>query len=843
MTPRLYLAYLLREGRGQRWRLGFFIACLAVGVAAVTAVAVLAASLDGAIRRDARQLLAADLAVTGREPLPEALRQAIAALPGAATAEVREMVTIVAAPPRGEQPGPSRLVELKAVAPGYPFYGLLRLEPDRPLAELLAADGAVAAPELLAALGLEVGSELRVGGAAFRVRGEVLSEPDRVGGSFSLGPRLFLSVAGLERAGLVRRGSRVRYRTLVKLPGDLSRERLAAVAAGLEKQAGPGFRVETYAEAQPALRRSLDRAERFLGLVALVSLLAGGIGVAQTVRAWLAGRLDSIAVLKCLGLTPGEVLGLYLGQTALLGLAASLAGVAAGIGVALVVPHLLGDLLPAAAVDPFQPLAAARGLALGIGVALLASLPPLAAVRRVPPARVLRRDAEPLAASRWATAGTAAAVVAGVFLLATAQSGSPDMGARFTAGLALTAGVLAAAAWGLTRLTARLRRAGPRRPLALAHGLAALARPGAATLGAIVALGLGVLVVLAMSLVQQRFSSRLATEFPRNAPSVFLIGIPPDQWPGVRRLLQDAGAERIDSVPVVTARLTAVDGKSTEELASGDKRSRRWAFTREQRLTYLATLPADNRLVEGKLWSDPKAAEVSVEEEFAGELGAHLGSILSFDLQGVPLDLKVTSIRSVDWETFGINFYLVVEPGVLEEAPQQRLAAARLPAGGEQHLQDLVAARFPDVTLLNVREILSRVAAVLERVGFGVRLLGGFTVLAGIAILAGSVSAGAARRGREVALLKTLGTTRFGVAATFAVEYALVGLTAGVIGAVGAGVLAWAVLTRGMDLDWSFAPRPYLVAVAATVALAVGAGLAASFRALARHPVEVLRGE
>ncbi|HKV08028.1 MAG TPA: FtsX-like permease family protein, partial [Thermoanaerobaculia bacterium] len=332
------------------------------------------------------------------------------------------------------------------------------------------------------------------------------------------------------------------------------------------------------------------------------------------------------------------------------------------------------------------------------------------------------------------------------------------------------------------------------------------------------------------------------------APSAFLVDIQPAQWPGVEKILKAGGADTIESVPVVMARLAAIDGVSAEELVersktSGREGGRRWALTREQRLTYLEKLPEDNKIVQGALWSDPAKAEVSVEEEFAGDMGLKLGSVLRFDVQGIPIDVTVTSVRTVDWQTFGINFFLVVEPGVLDQAPQQRIAAMRLPRGGEQKVQDALAATYPNITVLRIREILEKIFKVLGRIGLGIRFLGGFTVVAGIAILAGAISAGTARRGREVALLKTLGMTRRGVAATFAVEYALIGLVAGVIGAVGGTVLAWGVVTRGFVIPWEAEPLTVAAAVAASVALTVVAGLAASLRALEKRPIEVLRSE
>lgn len=872
MTPAFFFRTLIRESRGSRGRLAFFVACLSIGVAAVVAVAGVSGSLDDGIRGEARQLLAADLAIEGRRAVPKDLDLAAAGLAGAQRTDLRETVTVVAAPPRADgRPGPSQLVELKVVDGDYPFYGTLELEPDRPLRELLGPDSAVVAAELLARLGLRTGDTLRIGGKPFRIAGVVLSEPDRISVSMTLGPRLFLGVEGFARAGLEGRGSRIGYRTLLKAPEGFALAKLDTVKERLEVVLGnQGFyEVETYRDAQPALRRSLSRVERFLGLIALLSLFVGGIGVAQSVRAWLTSRLDSIAILKCLGLRPRELFPLYLGQTALLGLLGSLVGIALGVAVQLTLPSLFSDLIPAELIRPWQPAALLRGLGLGIGVAVLFSLPPLSAVLRVPPARVLRRDAEPLPSHRWVTAATMTVLALGVWVMASLQARSWDLGARFTAGVAGATLALALGAYLITRFVRSLPRESFRRPW-LRHGVAALARPGATTFSAIVALGLGVLVVLGMSLVERRLTQELSAEVPKEAPSAFLIDIQPAQWTGVEKLLRDQGATRINSVPVVMARIAAIEGRPVEELSrevpppspepremeeeddedgrdGRDNRNqggaRRWALTREQRLTYMRNLPVDNEVIEGVLWGDPQRAEVSVEQDFAQDLGLRLGSTIRFDVQGIPIDLTVTSLRTVNWRTFGINFFLVVEPGVLEDAPQMRLASFQLPKGGEQGVQDLLAASYPNVTLLRIREILEKVVQVMDRIGLGIRFLGAFTVLAGIAILGGAISAGSLRRGREVALLKTLGMTRRTVLGTFAVEYALIGLVAAVIGAVASGFLSWGVLSRGFELDWSFEAAPFLVAIAAAMLLAVAAGVASSVRSLERKPIEVLRDQ
>lgn len=871
MSPGSYLRFLRRESRGARGRLVFFVACLSVGVAAVVAVAGVAAGFDSGLRREARRLLAADLAIEGRDPLPGEVDEAIAGLAAdlggpIERADLLELVTVVAAPPAADgTPGRSQLVELKVVDGPYPLYGTLVLRPDRPLAALLS-DGAVADPDLLSRIGLGVGDELRIGGIGVPVAGVVEEEPDRLGAGigFTAGPRLFVSREVFDRAGLEQVGSRIEYRALLRLPPG-SEGRAGEAAERLEEVLPRERRigVETWDEAQPALREGIDRAERFLGLVALVSLLIGGVGVGQTVRAWLAGRMNAIAVLKCLGMRPREVLLLYAGQTALLGLVGSVVGAAGGIGIMLLVPRLAPGLLPPDLIDPWQPTAVARGLGLGLGVALLFGLPSLAGAVRVPPARVLRRNVEPLPVALWVSATVTAVVLGGLWTTAAAQSGSAEAATWFTSGALTVTAVLAAAAYGIARGSSRLRARGTggrkdgdtsapgtqprfRWRFYLRSGLAALGRPGAGTLAAVVALGLGVLVVIGLWLVERGLTGELEGNLPEEAPSAFLVDIQPEQWPPLRAMLEDADARRIDSVPVVMARISAVDGATARELTAGERESweeeeRHWALTREQRLTYLEELPADNEIVAGALWSRPGVDEVSVEEDFAAELRVGVGSTLTFDVQGVPLELTVTSIRRVDWRTFGINFFLVVEPGVLDRAPQFRIAAVDLPEGSEAAVQDRVTAAFPNVTLLQIREILDKIVTIIRAIADGVRFVGTFTVLAGVAILAGAVSAGAARRRREVALLKTLGTTRGGVVAIYSVEYALIGVVAGAIGSVGGAVLSWAVLVHGMEVDWHFDPLPLLVGLVGGAALAVIAGLAASYRALQSRPIEVLR--
>lgn len=827
---------VLLELRSSPARLVFFAGCLAVGVGAVTGVAALASAFEAGLRAESRTLLASDLRVSARRPLPPELEGFFADRPHR-RADVRELAATAT---RGDA---SRLVEVKVVDGGYPFYGVLSVEPaDRaPLGD----DGVLVAPELAAALELAVGERFTVGGAEFALRGLLLDEPDRLEFQMTLGPRVLMDAAGFARTDLDRALSRVRYAALFAFPSDLDAGALAALADELsDALPDAGYlRVQTHTEAQPNLRRSLGQVEEYLGLVALLSLLLGGIGVSQIVRAWLAGRTRGVAVLRCLGLRAREIAAIYLGNVVLLAAAGALLGALAGTALPFAVRLVAPDLFQGSTATLWQPATIPGGVALGVVVALLFSLPPLTAVWRVPPSSVLRADVAPLPAPRVVLVGAPALLLAGIVVTARLQGGGWLEAGAFAGGLVVLVGVLWLGARAAAGLAERLPRGrlGP----TLEHGLAALARPGAGTTGSIVALGLGVTVVLAMWLVESRLGEALRGSLPSDAPSVFLVDVQPEQLEGVAATLVERGARGVESTPVVMARLRTIDGRSATELAAErrDAGEAAWMFTREQRLTFGATLPADNVIVAGALWSDPDRLEVSVEEDFADDLGVGIGSTLGFDVQGVPVELTVTSVRTVEWESFGINFFMVAEPGALDDAPHFRLVVARFddPAD-ELAAQTALAAAFPNVTLLRVRPLLEKLAAAIGRIALGIRALGSFTILTGIVILVGGVAAAALRRAREAALLKALGVTRAGVARLFAVEYALAGLVAGTVGAAGAWVLAWSFLEHLLELDAELPLWILPVGALATAALASASGLAASAGPLRARPIETLRG-
>ncbi|MYA07109.1 MAG: FtsX-like permease family protein [Holophagales bacterium] len=857
MSPRVALRYSLRELRGSLGRVWVWVACLSVGVGAVVSVAGLASSVDGAIRGEARKLLAADLAFRSRGPIPEHVLETIDRVPGAVRAEVREMAAMVgrASPPAaspaevgGEGPS-SLLAELKAVSGGYPFYGELVTEPPLPAgaspADVLGDHSALVSPEALSRLGLEVGDDLRVGGRTLRIIGSLEGEPDRLPAGFAFGPRVVVGVAAQEAARIFPFAGFGGYRVLVRLPGEHSLEELETRANALrgEIDDNAAVRVETYADAQPGIREDLERLSRYLGLVALLSLLVGGVGVAQGIRAWLTQRLDALAVLKCLGARPRDLMRTYVVQAVLLGLVAGVIGGVAGLLSILLVPAILGGALPVEAVSIWQPWAFGRGVALGIGVSTAFSAPALLVVLRAPPVRVFRSGAEPLPGSRLASALSVFAVGAGVAGSTALQAGSLWLALRFMGAVVAAVVALILAALALRSLA---RFLAPRcRSSWLRYGVAALSRPESGTLAASVALGMGLMVLLAMFVVQGHLHDELAAGLPEEAPSAFLLNVPATGWGDLAGLLERQGARRVQSAPVVMARVRAIDGVPVAERLN---ERNRWALRRQLRLTFLDELPADNVILEAsgpatalRPWVDPALGEVSVEQDFAETIGVSVGSTIDLEVGGRETRITVTSLRRVDWEGFGINFFLVVEPAVLDWAPHTRLAAAWLPQEREQRIQDEIYVAYPGVAVVRIREVLQKVVDLVSDLQVGVRVLGSFTVAAALLTLAGAVAASSARRGREAALLKTIGSTRFDVLRAFAAEYVLVGLSAAVVAAVLGSAAAWWLVTRELELVWSFRPWAVFGALVAGSLLSLGTGLLASVGALQRPPIDSLR--
>ncbi|MBK9758332.1 MAG: ABC transporter permease [Nannocystis sp.] len=843
MRPGFLLKMAVREVRTGWQRLLFFLLSIAVGVGALVGIASFSANLEGAIRREARTLMAADLELTSSQPFDAETRAAAAAWDdeGARAAELAEMPSM-AARTDGSR---TQLVELKALRGDYPFYGELVLEPARPLAELLADGGIVVEEALLLQLHVAVGERVKLGSRSFRVAGLLRREPDRVAAAFSLGPRVLMALGDVESAGLITVGSRVRHKLLLALPPQLD---VAAVTTELDAAlADERVQVRSFEAAQPTLRLFLARMRDFLRLATLVTLVLGGLGVAQSIRVFLQQKQDTVAILKVLGASTGEVTAVFVVQC--LGLALLGSGLGLGLGALIqqVLPRVVGELLPVEIVGEFVPAAALEGLAVGVVTALLFCLLPLLAIRGVAPAQILRRElaAIPPVADRRARVLALIVLGGGLVGLAAWLAGSWWLGAIFVGGVAaalLVLGVASAAGLALLR---RLPRA---RSLSVRQGLGNLTRPGSQAAAVMVSLGLGVAVIAQIQLVQSGLLARVADDAPADAPNFFFVGILPDQVEPFRALLAAQGAlEGHRLVPIVQARLARVGGREVAEMQFASESEER-SVTREFAITWQDALPPGNEVVAGTWWSPEAAGReswVSVEESLARRLELEVGEELVFDIQGVRVATTVESVRAVDWGQLQTNFMFILTARALAGAPTSWAATARSRPGpeGRRALQAAVIAAMPNVTAIDAAEVIERVQALVDRIAGVIRFMAGASVLAGLVILAGSIAATRFRRVREAAIFKALGATRGVLLRSLAIEYAGLGLVAGTVGTVVGAGLAWAVLTLVLGIPWHAPIGVMLGLPVVTAGLTVLVGVGALLGVIAEKPLAVLRGE
>jgi putative ABC transport system permease protein len=824
-----------RETRGAGRHFAYLIACITLGVGALVAVGSFASSLERTVGRSARALMGGDVEIRSSQPLSPAGQAVVAEMArgGVLALPVQEMVAMSAAG------GRSQIVELKTVAPGYPFYGELVTEPVAPLGTLVGKGRALVHPSLLQKLGASVGDRLKIGEADFVISGVIRQEPDRSVGVFSLGPRVMIAPLDLPGTRLVRPGSRVRHRVLFRLPtgtsADAFRDSLAA------RLPDTNVRVTTYAQAQPGVRRFWDQLTVYLGLTGLVALMVGGIGVATSVRAFVSGKLDTIAVLKCLGAGWRQVLAAYLLQTVLLGLGGSLLGAALGSALQLALVPALSPLLPFPLEASMSLGSVLAGLGMGTGLTLLFALWPLLDIRRVPPALILRRDVEARLPGRrpW-LAGIP--IAAGLAALAFWQAGSFKVGGLFVGGLAGALFLLALTARLVIAFAQRLPRL---RSLAWRQAVANVHRPGSHAGVVLVSLGVAVMLIVAVALLEQSLRAELADRGPSLAPAFFFIDIQRDQVAPFTRLVTETAGHAPELTPVVRSRLATINGAS----AADDPRQKQeevWYLSREYVLTWGAEPPAHNVVTAGRWWTADEArgeALISVEEDIAKNLGVTIGGTLGFDIQGVTVQARVVNIRHVDWQTFNTNFFVIFSQGALDGAPSTWIATARAAPADESVVQSAVTAAFPNVTAIPIREVLERIAGVLDQIALAIRLLAGVSIATGLVVTAGALGVSRHQRLYQSVILKTLGATRGFVARVFALEYAILGVAAGLCGSLLAAALAWSVGRWALDIGWAGSPLTIAAGIAGAALLAIGVGFLGTFRLLGRKPLGVLRGE
>jgi putative ABC transport system permease protein len=880
-----------RETRAAWRHFLYFLACIAVGVGGVVGVSLFGANVERAITREARSLLGGDIEIRLSHQPGQEGSAVLASLEkrGIILGHASELVAMVSLsdPVETRTVPMTKLVELKAVESGYPLYGALTHTPKASLDELLGTRqqtgclsvcyGALVQESFLIQMGVRPGARIKIGDAFFVITGVIEKEPDRMANMFSLGPRVMISQEGLTAAQLVKPGSRVRERFLLKLPATMAIPPVQHELRG--RLAGESARVSSYREAQPQLKQFLDHLSQYLGLVGLTALFVGGIGVATSVQAFIREKLHSIAVLKVLGADTRTVIHVYLGQALGLGLLGSAIGVMVGLALQTVLPRAVSRLLEVNVLEQVEFSSAIgvaslapilKGIGLGLLTTLLFSLWPLLAIRAIKPAAIFRRDIEGaggaipsravLLREGWTSTATrdrprlaaGLGIAAGLAGLSMWQAGSVKVGSLFIAGLLVAVLLLIGASRALLAVLSRLPAA---RSISVRQAVGNIIRPGSQAVSVMMSIGVGVMVMVTIGVIEHALVRQVRDSRPTDAPTFFFIDIQPDQADAFAGLLHtETGDLAPELTPLVRSRLRAINGQPVtvdvdpDGQMDGQKEDRRknWYLTREYVLTFLEQPPKDNVIVKGKWWAQGQRFPeplISVEEEAAKHLGLEVGSTVELEIQGVTLKAAVSSIRKVEWGNFSTNFYMIVSPGALDGAPVTYVATVRVPPSAETSLQRAVVAAFPNVTAVNVGDVLDSFARILDRLSLAVRAVALFCILAGALVMATALTATRYRRLYESVILKALGATRGVIARAFAVEYVILGAVAGGIGVVMATGLSWAVLRFILDLPWSVQPSVLLTGLTLTMVLTLLVGFLSTFRILGQKPLAVLRHE
>ncbi len=843
-----------REMRASRAKFLFVVLAVAVGVGSLTGVRGFSRSFRRMLLRDARTLMAGDLSARVFA-LPTAEQQVVfddLQRRGVRRTWITETVTMASST---QVPDPL-LISLKAVDPrAYPFYGAVKLAPDRPFRDVLDAHSVVVSDDLLLRLNVKTGDTLRIGGQDFRIAGVVSSEPDRMTGTLNVGPRVMITREGLDRTGLIGIGSRASERFLFRLPA--SGPAVGEVRRIL-RRAFPEATLADYRETHPIITRGLDRATTFLSLIGLIALVIAALGVASAMHGHLQQRLDSIAVMKCIGARSHQVIRIYTAQTLLLGLGGGALGVIVGTAVTAVFPSLLAQYFSIDAVPGLDAWPAVQGIVIACLITLLFTLPPLLGIRMIRPAQIFRRDMQPETVARhrrWVSRESRPALVAAVAILVgtgavagTLTDGDLRMavrtGAYFTGALGAGVVALAACAWLLLRgLRWVMRRASPSLPGALRQGIANLYRPGNQVQAAVVALGVGVMFTLTVFLIQGALVRQIRGSAPPGMPNVFLMDIPGGQRQAVAALVgkQPGVNEAPDVTGAVVARITAVDGVSIDRLPLHDWGRR---FLRTRSVTPLADKPAEMEILSGAWWQPgDREPQVCVTDETAHILNLKPGATVDWNIWNHAIRTRVACVERTESLRMAARFEFIFNPGQLESFPAVYYGSARVQPAAVAALQRVMYAQFPTVTVVNVADVMQIVEQVVDRISIVIRFISAFTILAGAIMVASSVAGTRFRRIREVVILKTLGATRRRIASIFSVEFLILGAVAGVMGSLLASGFAALILKFLMQIEFRFDLPANAAAVLLAAVIAGIAGWAASFPILGRKPLEILRDE
>jgi len=806
--------------------LGLLLVALVIAVTSLTSVGFFTDRVAQALTREANQLLGGDLVLVADHALDPAYRTEAdrRGLRSVVSATFTSMTSL------GEG---AQLAGVKVVEDGHPLRGSVRLapglnQPDAPAQGIPAAGELWLDERLASALGAKPGDVIGLGASRFRMAAVLSFESDRGANFFSLLPRLVINAVDLPATGLVQPGSRVFYR--LHVAGE------PAAVAGFERWAKArlerGESLENVDNARPEVRSTLDRTERFLRFAAMLAVVLAAVAVGLATRRFVERHLDGCAVMRCLGARQPQLLRMFIGEFALLGLAAGVVGCVLGFGVQFVLEGLLGELVGFALPAPgWWPVA--HGLAVSLLLLLGFALPPLIRLGRVSTLRVLRREWNGMAAREGLAWGLGALVLAGL-LVGIARDAL--LGAWVVGGFALAFAVYGLVAWLVLGLLGRVRAGAGS---GWRYGLAALRRRPMASLVQVLALGMGLTALLLLTLVRGDLLANWKQATPADAPNRFVINIQPDQLDPLRQFFKDSARGEPALQPMIRGRLVAVNGRPVGPDDYAEDRAKR-LVDRDFNLSFDARMPDGNSVVAGRWHGAGKASEFSVEQGLAQTLGLELGDVLSFEIAGKRSEARITSLRKLDWDSMRVNFFVIAAPGMLESYPASYITSFYLPPAQMDFANRLVAA-FPNFTVIDVAAVIGQIQGMVEQLISAVQFVFAFAVVAGVVVLFGALQATHDEREKELSILRTLGARNAQLRSALLAEFAVLGAVSGALAGVGATGIGWALGRFVFKLPYLPSGLPVVAGALAGCAVVMLAGWLGTRHLLSRPPLASLR--